>query len=127
MGWSNENKPGWERETLERLVQAQVVEQRRARRWGIFFKLLLFIYLFALLVLVRGGDMGLTAWFEDDREPEEHVAVVEIDGLIASSARANAEELNKTLQTGVRGGWHSGRDAAHQQRGRESGAGRRDS
>ncbi|ADC71702.1 MULTISPECIES: S49 family peptidase [unclassified Thioalkalivibrio] len=98
MGWSNENKPGWERETLERLVQAQVVEQRRARRWGIFFKLLLFIYLFALLVLVRGGDMGLTAWFEDDREPEEHVAVVEVDGLIASSARANAEELNKTLK-----------------------------
>jgi hypothetical protein len=27
-------------------------------RWGVFFKLVVFIYLFALLFLVRGGDLG---------------------------------------------------------------------
>ncbi|WP_017942263.1 MULTISPECIES: S49 family peptidase [unclassified Thioalkalivibrio] len=97
MGWANDNKPGWERETLEKLVQAQVIEQRRARRWGIFFKLLFFFYLVALLILVRGGDMGLAGMFESEREPSEHVAVVEVEGLIASSAAANAEDISKVL------------------------------
>lgn len=96
MGWSKEDKPGWERETLENLVQAQVIEQRRARRWGIFFKILLFAYLFALLILVRGDGMG--GWFETEKKPGEHVAVVDVDGLIASSAAANAEDLTKTLK-----------------------------
>ena len=99
MGWANENKPGWERETLEKLLHAQVIEQRRARRWGIFIKLLFLLYLLALLILVRGGDLGLTDWFEDDRGPAEHVAVVDIEGLIASGSLANAEDLNRTLRT----------------------------
>lgn len=30
----------WARETLTRLALAAVTEQRRARRWGIFFKFL---------------------------------------------------------------------------------------
>jgi len=97
MGWSNEQKPGWERETLENLVQAQVAEQRRARRWGIFFKLLLLIYLFALLILVRGDDLRLAEWLGDDGEPTEHVAVVDVEGLIASSAVANDEDLADAL------------------------------
>src|SRR5690606_12384000 len=36
---------------LEKAVQAGVREQRRARRWGIFFKLLTFAYLFGALML----------------------------------------------------------------------------
>src|SRR3989344_4374361 len=31
--------PRWERDLLERLAFASLTEQRRARRWGIFFKL----------------------------------------------------------------------------------------
>jgi protease-4 len=37
----NPTAGNWERETLERLVFATVREQRAARRWGIFFKLVL--------------------------------------------------------------------------------------
>ncbi len=96
--WKAQDKSDWERETLEKLVLAQVTEQRRARRWGIFFKLLVFIYLFALLLLIRGPDLGLANLFDRDKEPTEHVAVVDIEGLIASSTTANAEEINKTLR-----------------------------
>ena len=96
--WKAQDKSDWERETLEKLVLAQVTEQRRARRWGIFFKLLVFIYLFALLLLIRGPDLGLADLFDRDKEPTEHVAVVDIEGLIASSTTANAEEINKTLR-----------------------------
>ncbi|WP_019626173.1 S49 family peptidase [Thioalkalivibrio sp. ALJT] len=97
MGWANENKPGWERETLERLVQAQVIEQRRARRWGIFLKLLFLLYLIALLFLVRGSDIGFPGTFESARDADEYVAVVEVEGLIASSASANAEDISSVL------------------------------
>lgn len=36
---------------LEKTLLAGVQEQRRARRWGIFFKLLIFIYIFGALAL----------------------------------------------------------------------------
>ncbi|TVP89324.1 MAG: S49 family peptidase [Thioalkalivibrio sp.] len=93
-----EEKSNWERETLEKLLLAQVTEQRRARRWGIFLKLLVLVYLFALLLLVRGGDLGLADLFDRDKEPQEHVAVIDIEGLIASAATVNAEDINKTLR-----------------------------
>ena len=36
---------------LEKTLLAGVQEQRRARRWGIFFKLLTFVYLFGALLI----------------------------------------------------------------------------
>ena len=36
---------------LEKAVLAGVQEQRRSRRWGIFFKVLTFLYLFVALAL----------------------------------------------------------------------------
>lgn len=96
--WNAQDKSNWERETLEKLVLAQVTEQRRARRWGIFFKLLVFIYLFALLLLIRGPDLGLADLLDRDKEPTEHVAVIDIEGLISSTTTANAEDVNKTLR-----------------------------
>ena len=44
----------WERKTLEKVALAAIQEQRRARYWSIFFKLLLFTYLFILLFLWLG-------------------------------------------------------------------------
>ena len=41
----------WERKTLEKLAFSALQEQRRARHWGIFFKLLTFLYLLVLLAL----------------------------------------------------------------------------
>ena len=36
---------------LEKTLLASVQEQRRSRRWGIFFKLLTFVYLLGMLAL----------------------------------------------------------------------------
>ncbi|TMH99192.1 MAG: S49 family peptidase, partial [Betaproteobacteria bacterium] len=46
-----ENSGQWERELVTRLATAAVREQRRARLWGIFFKLLTFAYLTLVLLL----------------------------------------------------------------------------
>jgi protease-4 len=35
----------WHRDLVEKLAADALVERRRARRWGIFFKLLTFAYL----------------------------------------------------------------------------------
>ena len=40
----------FERSVLQDVLTASIKEQRRARRWGIFFKLLTFSYLFIILI-----------------------------------------------------------------------------
>src|SRR5688572_5825107 len=85
--------PHWERAALERIALASLQEQRRSRRWGIFFKMLGFVYLFALLFVALG-------WIgrHDGVSPTRHTAVVEINGLIAPDHPGAAENVNAGLQ-----------------------------
>lgn len=86
-------EPGsWERQTLEKVALAAIAEQRRARLWGILFKSLLFIYLFALLFIGMG-------WFgKKEVSPDKHTALVELNGVIASNSQASADAINTGLQ-----------------------------
>jgi protease-4 len=86
-------EPGWEHAALERIALASLNEQRRSRRWGVFFKLLGFIYLFALLFVALG-------WLgkRDGVSPARHTAVVEINGLIAAEHPGAAENVTAGLQ-----------------------------
>jgi len=88
------SETGWERDLVQRLATAALTEQRRARRWGLFFKILLFGYLFTLLWLAwpGGGDLGRIA------HHGEHTAVVELNGLIADTTKANAESVMEGLR-----------------------------
>ena len=83
----------WERDALERLARAALDEQRRARRWGIFFKSLTFLYLFILLFvflgLLGGKDGGL---------PGRHTALIDLNGVIAADSEASADRINQGLQ-----------------------------
>ena len=92
-----EARSGWRRigsvESLERLVRSVLDEQRRARRWGILFKSLGFLYLFVVLFLALG-------WFggKDKGLPGKHTALVEVNGVIAADSQASAERINAGLQ-----------------------------
>lgn len=86
--------PGERQWTLiEKLLGQAQAEQRKSRRWGIFFKSLGFIYLFALLFLAfsnRGGDaLAVT---------EPHVAMVNLKGMIAADTPASADLLAQGLR-----------------------------
>jgi protease-4 len=83
----------WERDALERLARAALDEQRRARRWGIFFKSLTFLYLFVLLFVFLGLFGG-----KDGALPGRHTAVVELNGVIAADSEASADRVNAGLQ-----------------------------
>lgn len=81
-------------ELLEKTLLAGVQEQRRARRWGIFFKLLTFVYLFGILVLFTPlMDMDAAA-----TRSGNHTALVEVRGVIADQEAASADNLIKSLR-----------------------------
>ncbi len=94
MQQASPGEPGWEREVIERLALESLAEQRRRRRWGIFFKLLGFAYVTALLFLFVDWEAS-SEKFADGRK---HTALVELDGVIAAKGEASAELLNSALQ-----------------------------
>ncbi len=73
----------WERSLLERLAFASLTEQRRARRWGIFFKAFFAAYLLVLLFLVLGAGLG------ERRLGGTFTALVDVDGVIGDDANAD--------------------------------------
>jgi protease IV len=83
----------WAREVLSKLAMAAVTEQRRARRWGIFFKLVFLTYLLVLLALAWPDNLGQAA-----RSAKSHTALVRIGGLISSSSAASAKNVNEALR-----------------------------
>lgn len=88
---SDDHTSGWERSVLEKVALAAVEEQRRARRWGIFFKLLVLLYLFVVLFVAMG-------WFgKRDGYPAKHTALVEVNGVISSGTAASAEAVMQGL------------------------------
>ena len=89
---SNESGPGspptkQEWQILEKVATASVTEQRKARRWGIFFKLLTFFYLFVIIASLLPKESSLGPVYD------EHVALVSLDGVIAADAPANANTV----------------------------------
>ena len=73
---------------IEKVVMDLQGEQRRSRRWGIFFKSLTFIYIFFIIFLFRlPGESEFT-------KPEgNYAAVVEVNGVIAADQDASADAL----------------------------------
>jgi len=84
---------GWERRTLEKVALAAVQEQRRARYWNIFFKSLLFIYLFVILFIWLGWIGG-----KDMTSTGKHTALVELRGVISPESAASADNIITGLQ-----------------------------
>jgi protease-4 len=98
-----------ERASFEQALVSQIAreflnEQRQARRWGIFFKFLLALYLlfFLLVYLVEAGGMGAASL-----PGEKHTALVDIEGVIASDAEASADHI----VAGLRAAFESERTA----------------
>ena len=91
---ADHNEPQWERKVLEKVALEAIAEQRRGRRWGIFFKLLGFAYL-AVLLLLAVGD-----WAPSDKlsEGQKHTALINLNGVIQSKGDASAENIINALQ-----------------------------
>tara|TARA_B100000795_G_scaffold138100_1_gene103186 strand:- start:646 stop:1590 length:945 start_codon:yes stop_codon:yes gene_type:complete len=84
------NKPEWQ--VIGKLVTSIQDEQRRSRRWGIFFKSLGFIFLFSILAITLSDDDVKTLSLSQD-----HVAVVNVFGPIMAGGEASSERLLPAL------------------------------
>ncbi|MCM8854663.1 MAG: S49 family peptidase [Candidatus Thiodiazotropha sp.] len=92
----NQSEPSrWERDLLNRMVMATVAENRRSRRWGIFFKLLTFGYLFLIVGIFLWSDKLQVA----QSSAKEHTALVEVKGLISSESKASADKIVTGLRS----------------------------
>lgn len=74
---------------IEKALLESHAEQRRSRRWGIFFKSLTFVYLFVLLWAIRMPMMQQ----EGSISADNFAAVIEINGPIAAQQDANADAI----------------------------------
>jgi len=93
VGESKEENNSWK--LLEKTLLAGIQEQRRARRWGIFFKSLTFIYLFGALALFTpllqfGGDKTVVG--------DGHTAIINVRGMIADEEPASADNVVGALR-----------------------------
>ncbi|MEQ6433906.1 S49 family peptidase [Comamonas sp. w2-DMI] len=85
--------PGWEREVLEKLVFATIKEQRAARRWRFWGRLLWSVVVLLALWLIFFKDATTTT------STSAHTAVVEIKGEIASGSNASAELIVAAMRS----------------------------
>ena len=94
-----DRNPGWERQALERLAGAALVEQRRARYWSIFFKSVTLLYLFLVLFVAMGWLGG-----RDMAVSGRHTALVQVNGVIGPESRASADQVMAGLQAAFKDG-----------------------
>lgn len=92
----NEMRPESSKEwkVIEKTMLQMTAEHRRSRRWGIFFKLLTFTYLFVLLYLFNMGVDSAAS-----KTSGAHTAMVDVSGVIAANEDAAAD----VIVTGLRG------------------------
>ncbi|MFW5432636.1 MAG: S49 family peptidase [Methylophilaceae bacterium] len=82
----------WQQNMVEKLALSSLKEQQAARRWGIFFKILIFLYLFTVLAYAVG-------WVVKDGKAAigEHTALINIAGVIQAGGEVNADAVMSSL------------------------------
>lgn len=82
---------------IEKVVMTHSRELRNSRRWGILFKSLTFIYLFAILYF---GWSSVTE--SEFANTGGHTAVVQVRGVIAEGEEASADHIIQGLRAAFR-------------------------
>ena len=86
----NPQDSNWQQQTIEKLALSGYKEQKSARRWSIFFKLLTFAYLGFLLTMAFG-------WFGGKNSAIPHTALIDVNGVIEAGGAVNADSFISSL------------------------------
>lgn len=90
---SEKQEPEMEQRLVNQLAREFLKEQRAHRRWGIFFKMLLALYLFSFLLIYVAGR-----WEMGSLGGGQHTALIDIQGVISSQTEANADYVASGLR-----------------------------
>lgn len=81
----------WQRDTIEKLATSALSEQKKSRRWSMFFKGLMFLYLFIVLFYAIG-------WLGGSKKVSgAHTALIEVAGVIEAGGAVNANSFMTSL------------------------------
>lgn len=84
----------WERRTLQKVLLEHIKEQRRARRWSIFFKLMIIIFIAFLIYNMFHKDLP-----QPISTSKDHTALIKVKGEIESEKEASAENIRDALHS----------------------------
>lgn len=87
-----QNNERWARDTLRALLEEDQAEKKRARRWKIFYRLLIIGVIVILVVPFTPSDNIHSIPFE------QHTALVKLDGPIFESAPASADNIIEAIR-----------------------------
>jgi len=85
--------PDWERALINRVALEYLGDQRRGRRWGNIFKLLILLYLVGILAVA----LSRSAW-EGLKTGQDHTALVQVKGVISADSEASADRVISALR-----------------------------
>ena len=86
-------QPDWERALINRLAAEYLNDQRKRRRWANAFKLLIALYLIGVLIAAHTQELT-----DAVKVGEDHTALIEIKGVIASDSEASADRVITALR-----------------------------
>ena len=82
----------WEKSVIEKIASDSLLEQRKTRRWGIFFKFLTLFYLGIILfsVIISGRNQVPSSG--------DFSALIKINGVIGNGSDVSAEDVISSLK-----------------------------
>ena len=92
---------GFEQNLVNRIAREFLAEQRRARRWGIAFKLFAAVVVSVLLVVYLSDSTDITPGSLDGGK---HAALIDIHGIIAAAEPAGADYVTASLRSAYEDG-----------------------
>lgn len=78
---------------VNKIAREAVVEQRRARRWGIFFKLFAIAYILSATFIYTADKLDIYAV-----KGGKHTALVDVSGVISAESPASADRIISGLR-----------------------------
>jgi protease-4 len=88
----------WERDIIEKVALAAITEQTKARRWSVFFRSLLFLY----ILVFFGVSMYPKIKQNMGGSGSQHTAIIDVTGVIAEDKEANAADIIDSLRDAVK-------------------------
>lgn len=82
-----------EKNLINELIFENILEKKRTRRWNIFFKSLFFI--FTILIISSTINFKKNNFLQNKNT--EHIAVIEINGIISEKNKTNAKNIINAL------------------------------
>src|SRR5580692_1734713 len=84
--------PKWEQQVLEKTLLASVIEHRRSRRWGIFFKLIILAWIVGITLMWYQGSGTAKPTMKD------HIALIDLKGTIGQGQEIDADQVVTSLR-----------------------------